>query len=251
MGNAKNHPPKQIVALARSIASSGFLNPILIDERDQILAGHGRLEAAELAGLTQVPTIRIEHLSSAQKKAYRIADNRLAEVGTWSFDKLNIEVESILQLDADFDLELTGFDLRDLEIKLDTVAGNGDIADEIPQPGCAPITTPGDLWALGSHRLLCADATLEASYKQLLGKERASMVLTDPPYNVPIHGHVSGMGKQRHREFVQASGEMSDTEFQRFLFGFMLLCARFGQAGALHYICMDWAHLRPLLLESV
>lgn len=251
-GNAKLHSRKQIAALARSIASSGFINPILIDEQDEILAGHGRYEAAELAGLTEVPTIRVAHLSAAQKKAYRIADNRLAEAGTsWSLDKLKVEVESILDLDAGFDLELTGFELRDLELKLDaTVAAEPDEQDNVPDAASEAVSRVGDLWRIGEHRLLCADARDEASYRQLLGTDRASMVFADPPYNVPIQGHVSGKGKARHREFVQASGEMSDAEFQRFLLDFMLLCARFGKAGALHYICMDWAHLRHLLLAG-
>jgi ParB-like chromosome segregation protein Spo0J len=252
-GNAKTHGKRQLSALARNFLTMGFLNPILIDESGQILAGHGRYEAARIAGFEKVPTISIRHLSSAQKKAYRIADNRLGGLDTgWSIEKLNDEVAAILTLDGAFDLDLTGFDASDLELKLDLEESRKDEAEEPPvaDVAAAAVTKPGDLWILGEHRLLCGSALEEQSYRSLLGDKRASMLFTDPPYNCPIAGHVSGLGKHRHREFVQGAGEMSDSEFQRFLLTFMIHCARFYAPGALHYICMDWRRIKKLLIAG-
>jgi DNA modification methylase len=247
--NAKTHSPAQIKLLARSIAVNGFVNPMLVDEQGSIIAGHGRYEAARAAGLEAVPTIVLGHLTEVQKRAYRIADNRLAEVGTgWSMELLKLEVDGILELDPDFDLGLTGFDARELNLSFDATASVQPQPDpEIPPTQPQAVTRLGDIWQIGEHRLICGDATVADSYKHLLGRERAAMVLADAPYNVPISGHVSGNGKVKHREFVAASGEMTDAEFQQFLTAFMLCCARFSKPGSLHYLFMDWRGLAPLL----
>lgn len=247
--NAKTHSPAQIKLLALSIAVNGFVNPMLVDEQGSIIAGHGRFEAAKAAGLDAVPTIVLGHLTEVQKRAYRIADNRLAEVGSgWSMELLRLEVDGILELDADFDLGLTGFDARELDLSFDATASKQPEADpEIPPVQQRAVTRLGDIWQIGEHRVICGDATVADTYKHLLGRERAAMVLADPPYNVPISGHVSGNGKVSHREFVAASGEMTDSEFQHFLTAFMLCCARFSKPGSLHYLFMDWRGLAPLL----
>ncbi|MEO6298645.1 MAG: DNA methyltransferase [Paracoccaceae bacterium] len=246
--NPKLYSPQQIAALARSIASFGFTNPVLIDADDSVIAGHGRLEAARLAGLETVPVICLGHLSKAQAKAYRIADNRLAEIGTsWSPDLLQLEVSAILKMDCSFDIELTGFGSRELQLQADTAAADDDVEDEVPQVPTSAVTQAGDDWRMGDHRLLCGDALAAESYQVLLGAERPAMMFTDPPYNVAMAGHATGNGKARHREFVQASGEMSAPEFQRFLLAFCLLAARFCKPGALHYVCMDWRHIGQLL----
>ncbi len=250
--NPREHSAPQIAAIARSIAASGFINPLILDRSGQIIAGHARFEAAKLVGLEAVPTITVSHLSEAQKRAYRIADNRLAEVGsTWSYEKLEIEVSAVLEMDTDFDIELTGFEARDLELKFD--AAEVDVAndqDAIPAPTAQAVTRIGDLWRIGDHSLLCGDATERASYAALMDRERAAMVFADSPYNVPMAGHATGNGGARHREFIQASGELSDSEFQQFLLAFMMLAARYSRSGALHFICMDWRHLRHLLLAG-
>lgn len=250
--NPKDHSKEQIARLARSIAEFGFVNPILVDAQDNVIAGHGRLAAARLAGLETVPTICLEHLSKAQVRAYRIADNRLAEVGSsWSIEKLQIEVAGILELDTTFDIELSGFDMRELELRFDAAESNDpDSEDEVPTPDGPVVSEIGDVWQIGKHRLVCGDALQAATYVELLADERPAMVFTDSPYNVKMKGHATGNGKTKHREFVQASGEMSDAEFQRFLLTFMLHCARFARPGALHYLCMDWRHIRHLLLAG-
>lgn len=250
--NPKDHSKEQIARLARSIAEFGFVNPILVDAHDSVIAGHGRLAAARLAGLETVPTICLDHLSRAQVRAYRIADNRLAEFGSsWSVEKLQIEVAGILELDANFDLELSGFEIRELELSFDTAdAASPDPDDEVPATAGPAVSKIGDVWRIGAHRLVCGDALEAVTYLALLGDERPVMVFSDPPYNVKMKGHATGNGKARHREFVQASGEMSDAEFQRFLLTFMLHCARFTRSGALHFLCMDWRHLKHLLLAG-
>lgn len=250
LGNPRTHTPRQVRRIADSIGEFGFTNPILVDEQGIIIAGHGRLEAAKLRGLTHVPVICIAGLSAAQRKALLIADNRLAEKGSgWDRSALALEFDAILELDCTFDLELTGFDADEIELLDDAALQNDDgKADELvtPQPG-PPTTMLGDVWKIGPHRLVCGDATKRETYQALLGRSRAAMVITDPPYNVPIHGHVSGLGRNRHREFVQASGEMSEAQFIRFLTSALTSVAKASRNGSLHYIFMDWSHLFELL----
>lgn len=247
--NPKTHSEAQIRAIARSLSVHKFVNPILIDAEGVIIAGHGRYEAAKQLALETVPTILLGHLTTAQQRAYRIADNKLAEVGSgWSIEMLNLEVDAILELDADFDLSLTGFDARDLKIGLD-VAEAEAVSEEpdIPDLPKAAVSRLGDLWQIGDHCLLCGDALKAESYENLMGRDRATMVFADSPYNVPIQGHVTGNGRTKHREFVAGSGEMSDAGFRQFLLSFMNQCVKFSKDGSLHYLCMDWRHLAHLL----
>jgi DNA modification methylase len=249
--NARTHSRRQIRKIAASIERFGFVNPVLIDESSQIIAGHGRVAAAKLLGWREVPTLRVEHLDEAEKRAYILADNRLAEDAGWDREMLAIELQGLI--DLDFSIELTGFEMAQVDLLLDgeaeAKAPERNIEDDIPPlpaPGTA-ITRPGDLWQLGQHRLLCGDATAGASYARLLGGAKAALIFTDPPYNVPIGGHVSGLGKARHREFAMASGEMTSEEFRGFLesvFGHM---AAHSADGSIHFICMDWRHMAETL----
>lgn len=243
--NARTHSPKQIRQLARSIKEFGFTNPVLIDKEGHILAGHGRVEAAKQAGLTQVPAVVMNHLTPAQKKAYILADNRLAELSGWDKDILKVELENLNALECEFDLTLTGFSTPEIDILLAPQAvpsaeDGGFLGQNVPQR-----VQSGQIWHLGAHKLLCGDATLPGSYQRLLGQEKASLILTDPPYNVPISGHVRS-GTQ-HKEFKMASGEMSKGEFTRFLQMVFGHCASFSQEGSLHYVFMDWRHLEEIL----
>jgi DNA modification methylase len=249
--NARTHSRKQIKKIAASIERFGFVNPVLIDEDHQIIAGHGRVAAAKTLGWAEVPVLRIEHLSKAEKRAYMLADNRLAEEAGWDQEILAIELQGLL--DIDFAVELTGFEACEIDLVLDEAAAaaapDQDLADEIPplpSPEAA-VTRSGDLWQLGPHRLLCGDATLAASYERLLGDAKASLVFTDPPYNVPIAGHVSGLGKQQHREFAMASGEMTSEQFRGFLESVFGQLADHSVAGSIHFVCMDWRHLGETL----
>jgi DNA modification methylase len=244
--NARTHSLRQIRQIALSIEQFGFTNPVLIDEDNGILAGHGRVEAAKRLGLKRVPTIQIKHLSDVQKRAYIIADNQLAAKAGWDTDILKIELQNLV--DLDFDLEVTGFE----DGEIDVILGNhtNGMADDDAVPPLDPervITQLGDLWRLGDHTLLCSDATDVDAYKRLLEGEKARFVITDPPYNVPIEGHVSGLGKNRHREFTMASGEMSPEQFTAFLRSLFISLVLNTIDGAIHCIFMDWRHLGEMI----
>lgn len=250
--NPRTHSPKQVRQIADSIRTFGFVNPILIDSDGGVIAGHGRIEAAKVLGIDAVPSIRLADMTEAQKRAYILADNKLAENAGWDNELLAIELNYIADLDIDFDLTITGFETAEIDLLMhasDTTDGGGEEADETcdvdrAQPA---VSRPGDLWLLDRHRLLCGDATANDSFEHLLDGHRAQMVFTDPPYNVPIEGHVSGLGGVRHREFVMASGEMSEAEFTSFLEQIFGRLVEHSTDGAIHYICMDWRHCFELL----
>jgi DNA modification methylase len=247
--NARTHSRRQLRQIANSIRRFGFCNAILIDDDLTILAGHGRVEAAKLLGLTSVPTVRLSHLSDADKRAYVIADNRLAEKAGWDRKLLAIELQGLI--DIGFEVELTGFETPDIDLLLDEAleaTGLSPADDQLPMiRSGAPTSQRGDLWVLGAHRLLCGDARAPASYTRLLGGKAADLVFTDPPYNVCIDGHVSGRGRIRHGEFAMASGEMTEAEFIQFLSVTLGQAVEASRDGSLHYVCMDWRHLLELL----
>lgn len=248
-GNPRTHSKKQLEQLARSIAKFGFTNPVLIDDEDGIIAGHGRLEAAKMLGMAEVPAIRLSHMSEADVRAYVIADNRLAENAGWDRSLLRVEFQYLAELDCDFDLTVTGFDLPEIDVLIDQGAeASDDPADAVPSLSSeAPVTMTGDVWQIGPHRLICGDATQAETYTVLLEGERAVMAFTDPPYNVPIVGHVSGLGKVKHREFAMASGEMSSEAFTSFLFKTFNQLAKVSVDGSLHFHCMDWRHVKEIM----
>lgn len=247
-GNARKHSTRQLNQLVASLREFGFVNPVLVDAHNTIIAGHGRVAAAKKLGLTQVPTLRIDHLSEAQKKAYIIADNRLAELAGWDNELLRAELKELISLD--FNVELSGFLTGEADIIIDGPENKKktDPADTLPEmPDGPAVSKIDDIWLLGEHRVLCGDATEPLSYARLMDNKFAQMVFTDPPYNVPIHGHVCGSGAIRHREFVMASGEMSREQFTGFLRESMHAMCKVSQDGAIHYICMDFRHLKELL----
>ena len=250
-GNARTHSRKQIKKIAASIEKFGFVNPIIVDELGQILAGHGRAAAAQSLGWKEAPVLRIEHLSAAEKRAYILADNRLAEDAGWDKEMLAIELQGLI--DSDFDLELTGFTMAEVDLVLDGEAEknapDGDIADQIPARSMKSqaVSCRGDLWRLGNHLLLCGDATDATAYQKLLGTTRAMLVFTDPPYNVRIEGNVSGLGQHKHREFAMASGEMSPADFKEFLARAFAQMVSHSMDGSIHFICMDWRHMGETL----
>lgn len=249
--NPRTHSRQQIRKIAASIEQFGFVNPVLIDATNSIIAGHGRVTAAQTLGWETVPTLRVEHLSDADKRAYILADNRLAEDAGWDEDILAIELQGLIDLDVS--IELTGFELAEVDRIIEgqgrAVSTEADTADD-PVPiddDALPVTKLGDLWELGSHRLLCGDATEADAYRRLLNGEQVSLVFTDPPYNVPIKGHVSGLGQTTHREFAMASGEMTEPEFTSFLESVFGHLAGHSSDGSIHFICMDWRHMRETL----
>ncbi len=244
--NARTHSAKQIKQIARSIAQFGFTNPVLITGAGEIIAGHGRVAAAQSLGLDRVPVVQLSHLSEAQRRAYILADNKLAEEAGWDRDLLAIELQGLL--DLEIDLDLTGFSLAEIDLILDEAEDDAPSEPPCPAPLPGPaVTQPGDLWILGPHRLLCGDARKGEDLARLMGPDRADLTFTDPPYNVPIDGHVSGLGKQVHREFAFASGEMSSAEFTAFLATTLGHAAATAKDGAIAFVCMDWRHMSELL----
>lgn len=250
--NARTHSKKQIGQISASIARFGLVTPILVDENDVIIAGHGRFEAARQLGYETVPVIRLTHLDEVQKKALAIADNKIASNAGWNLEILADELKLIADLSAglDFDVTITGFETAELDGILADLdeASNRDPAEEVPEPEEVVVARPGDIWVAGNHRLICADATREESYTLLFAcLGLAAMIITDPPYNVRVNGHITGRGKVRHKEFAQASGEMSEAEFEAFLRQVMGLLSRFSRDGSLHYLFMDWRHIGEIL----
>jgi 16S rRNA G966 N2-methylase RsmD len=244
--NARQHSRRQVSQLCASIGEFGFLVPILVDERRTVIAGHGRLAAAQQLGLNQVPVVHIGHLTAEQKRAYLLADNRLAELSGWDTDILKVELEELSVLNLPFEFEITGFDTVDIDRLRETPKKAADDPDDhLPELAELPVSCPGDLWALGPHRLLCGNSCEPGTYKRLLGATAVDMVFTDPPYNVPIQGHVTTQA--RHREFAMASGEMTPQEFTAFLERSFRLMHEASSDGAIHFICMDWRHLWEIL----
>lgn len=245
--NARTHSKAQIKQIADSIEQFGFTNPVLMDAADRIIAGHGRVEAAKLLGLETVPTLRLDHLSEEQVRAYVIADNKLAENAGWDEELLALELQYLDGLDLDFDLTITGFEMAEIDAML--VLDPDAEEEAIPEPSeGSTVTQHGDLWLIGDHRLYCGDATKPASYEALFdGSEPAQMIFTDPPYNVPISGHVCGLGSVQHREFEMAAGEMSTEQFEAFLRSVCDNLAANSIDGSIHYICMDWRHMGEVL----
>lgn len=251
--NPRTHSEAQIQQLMRSIAHFGFTNPVLTDAEGTLIAGHGRVEAAKRLGLKEVPAICLAEMSEDDIRACVIADNKLAENAGWDNDLLALELGALNDLEIDFDLTLTGFELPAIDVILQGIGEDPgdsaeDPADHVPEVSSGPpVTRPDDVWNIGRHRLICGDSTKRETYALLMGETRAGMVFTDPPYNVPVSGHICGSGKTQHREFAMAAGEMSETEFTQFLTSVFEHLAAFSTDGSLHFQCMDWRHLGEIL----
>lgn len=246
--NSRTHSKRQIRQIADSIKAFGFNNPVLLDEANTIIAGHGRASAAMLLGIAEIPTIRLEDLSPDQIRAYVIADNRLAEKAGWDKSILAIELQHLLSIETEFDITVTGFEIPEIDLLLSPEEDPPDADDLFEFDGSSEsITELGDIWSLGKHRVLCGNAIERASYSRLLDTKRAEVVFIDPPYNVPIDGNVTGKGTVRHREFQMASGEMSEFQFISFLATSLKLLARYSATGSVHFVCIDWRHVGELL----
>jgi DNA modification methylase len=250
-GNARTHSKRQVRQIADSIRRFGFVNPVLIGHDGGIIAGHGRVEAAKLLGLDCVPTVRLAHLNATQRRAYILTDNKLALNAGWDRELLAIELQGLV--DIDFDVELTGFSPTEIDLVLDE-AGEGspngptEAENQVPFPiddQVSAVTRAGDVWCLGRHRLICGDARDQAVFDLL--DERADLLFTDPPYNVAIDGHVTGLGRIRHREFAMGVGEMSVEAFTSFLQQTLGQAAAVAHNGAIAFVCMDWRHMGELL----
>lgn len=241
------HSQSHIRKLARSIDQLGFRRPVLIDKQGRVICGWALVRAAIHLKLGQVPAITVTDLKEHELRALRLAMNNLGEESPWVAAELALEFKEILALDGNFDIQLSGFEMG--EIDRLTLGTKLDEEDEfLPEvPSRAPITKPGDLWVLGSHRVFCGDARTQTNFEALLSGETAQMVFTDPPYNVRIEGNVSGLGGIKHGEFAMASGEMSDAEFANFLRSVLRQAIRCSADGAIHFVCINWRGLRLTL----
>lgn len=247
--NPRVHSDKQVRQIAQSIECFGFNVPLLIDDEQQIIAGHGRLMAARKMGWETVPTIKLGHLTESQRMAFLIADNRLTENSSWDERLLGEQLKILSELELDFDLEAIGFEVPEIDLLIDGLSTmpEADPDDRVQEISDSAVTVSGDLWQLGNHRVLCGNSLVAADYDRLLHGARAHLVITDPPYNVVINGHATGNGSTRHREFAMASGEMSSAEFTEFLRKAMLLARDHSSSGSLAYYFMDWRHMREIL----
>lgn len=248
--NARTHSKKQISQVVHSISEFGFINPIVADGRDQVVAGHARLEAAKQLRLKKVPVIRVSHLNETQLRALMLADNKIAANAGWDRQILAAELGE-LQIalpECGLDLVITGFEPAEVDaLMIDFGDGGVRPEDEIPELPDRSVAKVGDLFVLGSHRLIVGDARDGDIYQRLMTSSTATMAFLDPPYNVRVQGHVGGRGRVRHREFACASGEMTSDQFQQFLRQTLGHCARHTCDGAIHFVCMDWRHIGDLL----
>jgi hypothetical protein len=244
--NARTHSDKQLSQIASSIETFGFLVPIIVDDDLMIVAGHGRWLAAKKLKLLEAPTIRARFVTEVDRRAFALAENKIAQNAGWDDALLTAELEFLFE--GGYDLEITGFSTADLDFSIvEESKPEKPEQIELPDPATDAVTRLGDLWLIGPHRLYCGDAREVASWEALLGDERAALVFADPPYNVKINGFVSGNGNNQHREFVMGAGEMSPPEFTAFLRAIFRNCKRFSASGWIHYICMDWRHMREIL----
>jgi DNA modification methylase len=256
-GNARTHNRKQLRALEASIRRFGFTQPALVTTDSEIIAGHGRVEAAKNVGLPLIPIIRIEHLNETDRRAYILADNKLALMAGWDKEILAVELQHLIE--AGFEVEITGFEPPEVDLLLNAAAEahcDPDADDVIPAGALdrLPVTRPGNTWLFGSsggprHQLICGDARDSSVITTLMGGEHASLILSDPPFNVRV-SDVSGKGRARHAEFAMASGEMTEQEYILFLKQFLATGMMAINPGALIYLFMDWRHLFEILTAA-
>jgi DNA modification methylase len=253
--NPRAHSDRQIGQIAESIQAFGFNVPVLIDSKCRVIAGHGRLLACALVGIEEVPTIILENLTEAQARAFMIADNRLTENAAWDGRLLAEQLKALSEVELDFSLEATGFEMGEIDVMIEGLSpatdGAQDPADEFPdETNKVQVSRLSDLWQLDKHRVLCADATELSSYVELMAGQKGAVAFSDPPYNVRIDGHATGLGKTRHSEFPMASGEMTEAEFTDFLTSALTCLAGASIDGSIHFVCMDWRHMNELLVAG-
>ena len=238
--NSRTHSDTQVAQIAGSIKEFGFNNPVLIDEDNGIIAGHGRVLAAQKLGLQAVPCIRLAHLSETQRKAYVIADNRLALNAGWDDSMLMLELQELKA--EDFNLDLLGFEAEELNALLNPIKETEGLTDEdaVPEVPEEPKTKPGDIYQLGRHRLMCGDSTSIDAVEKLMDGQLADILITDPPYNVALGMNESPEeAKKRNRRtdgLTVMNDEMSDEQFRQFLRDAFVAADMVMKAGAVFYI---------------
>ena len=242
-GAPREHPKSQIRALTKSFEAFGQVLPILVDADGRIISGAAQWEVAKRLGMTEVMAIRVEYLSEPQTKALMVALNRLGDLSKWNEQALSKILLDLHELELDFDIEASGYTEIEIELRIDGIDDLSEPDDDQVLVGDGPtITSLGDLWQLGDHRLFCGDTLKEESWLAPMGEDLAALVVTDSPFNVPIDGHVTGQGRFKHRSFEMAVGEMSQAEFTAFLRTSMEHASRWSKPGSVHVWAMDWRH---------
>ena len=250
--NARTHSRKQIEQIANSMLRFSVTSPIIADEDGTIIAGHGRWLAAKRLGWTTFPVIIVSGLNGTEKRALALADNKIASNAGWNAELLAKELGELAPLlsECSLDISITGFAAAEIDaLMIDNVDPEQDSLDQIVQPSSNAVSQRNDIWKLGRHRLFCGDAGVETDMRALMAEDRAAMIFADPPYNVRVSS-IQGRGKVRHREFASASGEMTPEQFTAFLKKFMRLAALFSHDGSIHFVCMDWRHIREMITAS-
>ena len=249
--NAHTHSKAQVRQIAESIKALGFGAPVLVDESNTLIAGHGRYKAAELLSLREIPAVQLIGLSIAQKRALALADNKIADNAGWDRERLAIELPELTELliKENLDVSVTGFSPAEIDqLQIDFEEDSNDPSDEVDRGWqTGPVVSKrGSLWILDQHRLFCGDARSEADLHCLVGSNRAAMAFLDVPYNVRVRS-VGGRGRTKHPEFAFASGEMSRPEYVEFLVRALRNCNRVSRDGAVQYVCCDWRHVTEII----
>jgi DNA modification methylase len=245
--NPRRHPQKKIKQLAAGIQEFGFLVPVLIDGSGRVVAGHARVIAAKRLGLVEVPVVEVHHLSASRLRAFRLADNKLALNASWDQRLLAKELKELTEIELDFSVSLTGFSTPEIDLIISKQHNTPIMEDLGAGASDALVCRRGDVWQLGKHRIICADATMPSTFDILMDGNRAEMIFCDPIDNALIECNVSGQRRVKHSNFRQDSGEMSRDEFSRFL---TEVCRNLGTSskdGALHFVCMDWRHIDEMM----
>lgn len=240
----RRHPHHQLERMMRSIEAFGIPVPIVVDANSEVIDGHLVLKAAKKLGLADVPVARLDDLTEPQARALRIALNRLSELGTWDDEALALELGDLSTLV--FDVELTGFSTSEIDSLFLSPAQPDESLCSLAPDGPAT-TRVGDTWMVGNHLITCGDARDPEVIARVLQGQKAQMVFTDPPYNVPIDGHVAGIQQSRYREFSMAAGEMTPEQYRFFLEQSLSAMMTSVAPGAIFFVCIDWKHLEPLL----
>ncbi len=231
--NPRVHTDRQIQKIARSIEAFGFVFPVVIRPSGQVVAGHGRVQAARLLHLSEIPTVALQHLEESQLTALMLADNRLCEQSEWDPKLLGKELKALSEVELNFSLEATGFELGEIDLLIDNLqpgTENAREADALPEAEpSVHVTVPGDLWLLGHNRLLCGDALQPSSFSKIMEGRKANMVLTDPPCTVPI------------------SGEAGFTDFLPRIFNLLISQTI---EGSIHFVFAEWRHMGEVLIAG-
>lgn len=243
----RKHSNKQIELIGKWLKRHGCVEPLLVDSENHIVCGEAVAEAAKRIGLNRLPVVRAEHMSDSELRAYALAANKLSEMSGYDDELLALELKEIDELLGDVDLSDLGFEPGEIDRLLGFTDGDKPEDEHWvdPDPAC-PVAKLGDVWQLGRHRLLCGDALNSERYDVLLDGEKAQLVLSDVPYNLPAK-QISGNGRFKHEDFVQGAGEMSKAEFTDFLTGAMQLMRKNSIDGSIHMLFMSWHYLSELL----